>query len=303
MTETTGVTADGRTRDRVVRLLLTEGSATAAALGERLGLSAAAVRRHLDALVAGGTVAAGDSRPTGSRGRPARTYRLTDAGHAGLQTAYDDLAAAALRFLAEKDGREAVEAFAAARTAELEARVRGSLDGDEPATRAAALARALTADGYAASTSATATGSAQLCQHHCPVQAVAAEFPELCEAETAVFERLLGTHVQRLATLAHGDGVCTTHVPAAATAASRRAAPAARRPGPAGEDPGGPAAFPPAGPRPVAGAHRGCHSRDSRETRDHHRQCGEPRRTTRGRARPGPEPTVPDPPRLRRTSA
>jgi predicted ArsR family transcriptional regulator len=39
------------------------------------------------------------------------------------------------------------------------------------------------------------------------------QFPELCEAETEVFARLLGTHVQRLATIAHGDGVCTTHVP------------------------------------------------------------------------------------------
>ena len=26
-------------------------------------------------------------------------------------------------------------------------------------------------------------------------------------------QRLVGTHVQRLATIAHGDGVCTTHIP------------------------------------------------------------------------------------------
>jgi predicted ArsR family transcriptional regulator len=43
---------------------------------------------------------------------------------------------------------------------------------------------------------------------------VAAEFPQLCEAETEAFARLLGTPVQRLATIAHGDGVCTTHVTA-----------------------------------------------------------------------------------------
>jgi predicted ArsR family transcriptional regulator len=42
---------------------------------------------------------------------------------------------------------------------------------------------------------------------------VAEQFPELCEAETEVFARLLGTHVQRLATIAHGDGVCTTYIP------------------------------------------------------------------------------------------
>ncbi len=53
----------------------------------------------------------------------------------------------------------------------------------------------------------------QICQHHCPVAHVAAEFPQLCEAETRAFEQVLGTYVQRLATIAHGDGVCTTHVP------------------------------------------------------------------------------------------
>ena len=53
----------------------------------------------------------------------------------------------------------------------------------------------------------------QICQHHCPIADVAQEFPELCEAETRAFERLLGTYVQRLATIAHGDGVCTTHIP------------------------------------------------------------------------------------------
>ncbi len=44
---------------------------------------------------------------------------------------------------------------------------------------------------------------------------VAAEFPQLCEAETRAFERLLGTHVQRLATIARGDAVCTTYIPGA----------------------------------------------------------------------------------------
>ncbi len=53
----------------------------------------------------------------------------------------------------------------------------------------------------------------QLCQHHCPVAHVAAEFPTLCEVETQVFAELLGTHVQRLGTIARGDAACTTHVP------------------------------------------------------------------------------------------
>ena len=88
------------------------------------------------------------------------------------------------------------------------------------ADQVAALAEALSADGYAASAGpapvigglAAGGPGEQLCQHHCPVAHVAAEFPQLCEAETEAFGRLLGTPVQRLATIAHGDGICTTHV-------------------------------------------------------------------------------------------
>jgi predicted ArsR family transcriptional regulator len=86
----------------------------------------------------------------------------------------------------------------------------------DPGAKVQALAEALSADGYAASATgapAASTGE-QLCQHHCPVAHVAAEFPQLCEAETEAFGRLLGTPVQRLATIARGDGICTTHVTA-----------------------------------------------------------------------------------------
>jgi predicted ArsR family transcriptional regulator len=75
-----------------------------------------------------------------------------------------------------------------------------------------ALADALSADGYAASIEPSPSGD-QLCQHHCPVAHVAAEFPQLCEAETEAFARLLGQHVQRLSTIGSGGHVCTTAVP------------------------------------------------------------------------------------------
>ena len=205
---------DVRTRDRVLALLLELGPSTAATLGERTGLSVAGVRRHLDALVATGTVTTRSPRLRAvKRGRPARLYALTDAGHAAGPSAYDDLAVSALRFM----GTEGVEAFAQARAAELETRY---ADVAEAEDRTAALAEALSRDGYAASTSPQGTGI-QLCQHHCPVQHVAAEFPQLCEAETAAIGRLLDVHVQRLATISHGDGVCTTFIPAATGKATR----------------------------------------------------------------------------------
>jgi predicted ArsR family transcriptional regulator len=214
-------TADGRTRDRVVRLLLERGPATAAHLGRQLDLSPTAIRRHLDALAATGRVVSREQPVRGARrrGRPARVYLLTDAGRETLPHTYDDLAAAALRHLAAIGGQEAVARFASEQVTALEERCRQAMAGagDDPQARAEALAAALTLEGYAASASAIASGG-QLCQHHCPVAHVAAEFPQLCEAETAAIARLVGSHVQRLATIAHGDGVCTTHIPGRTTA-------------------------------------------------------------------------------------
>src|SRR4029450_3452561 len=92
--------------------------------------------------------------------------------------------------------------------------------GDDPIARAEALAEALTAEGYAANATTIASGG-QLCQHHCPVAHVAAEFPQLCDAETQVISRLIGTHGQRLATIAHGGGGGTTHIPGPARPSDR----------------------------------------------------------------------------------
>ena len=75
------------------------------------------------------------------------------------------------------------------------------------------LAAILTDEGYAAVVRGLPLAGEQLCQQHCPVSHVAHEFPQLCEAETEAIGRVLGRHVQRLATIAHGDGVCTTCIP------------------------------------------------------------------------------------------
>jgi predicted ArsR family transcriptional regulator len=225
-TPSTAAAPDRATRDRVARLLLELGPQTAAALAQRLELSAAAVRRHLEALLERGLIREAVPRTAvgRGRGRPGRIYALTDTGRSDFPHAYDDLASTAMRFLRTTGGAGALESFAGFRTGELESRLRRSMadaaptddasgprSGDDSASPSH-LAAALSAEGYAASANRTPNG-VQLCQHHCPVAHVAAEFNELCEAETRMFERLLGTHVQRLATIAHGDGVCTTFVP------------------------------------------------------------------------------------------
>lgn len=198
-----------------MRLLLESGPITAGEIGEQLGISAAGVRRHLDALMEAGDAqssAAAAWQHTG-RGRPAKRYRLTAAGRAKLDHAYDDLAVAAIRQLRELGGDDAVRTFARRRIDGILAGVTGGSDDVE--STADRVADALTAAGYATTTTPVSgpVHGIQLCQHHCPVSHVAEEFPELCEAEREAFAEVLGTHVQRLATIVNGDCACTTHVP------------------------------------------------------------------------------------------
>jgi predicted ArsR family transcriptional regulator len=218
---------DAPTRERVARSILENGPSTAAALAERLDLTPAAVRRHLDHLIEEGAVEARESRPNAARGRgrPAKLFALTEVGRDRFDQQYDDLAAQALRFLAETGGEAAVKEFARRRVATLEADYQKVVEHKPELSPAEAVAEALTQGGYAASVREGPVGE-QLCQQHCPVAHVAHEFPQLCEAETEVISHILGRHVQRLATIAHGDGVCTTCIPAGT---SRQSTPPAAR--------------------------------------------------------------------------
>jgi predicted ArsR family transcriptional regulator len=210
-------THDGQTRSAVVRLLLESGSITVAQIGDRLGLTAAGVRRHLDALIDAGEA---ESVPAAAwqqegRGRPAKRYRLTAGGRAKLDHSYDDLASAAMRQLREIGGEDAVRTFARQRIDAILSGVE-SAGADIEAT-AEEIAGALSKAGYVATTTRVhgPIDGVQICQHHCPVSHVAEEFPELCETEQQAMAEVLGTHVQRLATIVNGDCACTTHVPLA----------------------------------------------------------------------------------------
>jgi len=177
-----------KTRDQVARTILEGGPASAADLAHKLSITPAGIRRHLDSLISEGVLTARDP--------------------------YLASAVAALKFMASKNGSHLVNEFAQSRANEFERKGSQIKDSNKTISeKAKALAKLLTKEGYAASTDKMGNGE-EICQHHCPIAHVASEFPQLCEAETAAFSAILGTHVQRLATIAHGDGVCTTFIPA-----------------------------------------------------------------------------------------
>jgi len=194
---------------------------TPVALAELLGLTSAAIRKHLDTLTEAGLVEFSERAPYGpgalsssrGRGRPARVFSLTAKGRATFGEREDSTALSAVRFLQQVAGEQAVVEFAteiAKSFAENHAQIR---DLPTVQDRVEALVFALNTDGYASDLTQGASDSTQICQHNCPIGDVAAEFPQMCEAERAMFSDLLGVHVTRLATIAKGNPICTTMVP------------------------------------------------------------------------------------------
>ncbi|MGM9470534.1 helix-turn-helix transcriptional regulator [Pseudarthrobacter sp. YS3] len=222
--------ADERTRDRVLGAVLEHGPVSAAELGDLLGFTPAAVRRHLDHLSRSGVIEVKRVAKAGAgAGRPARRYVLSSQGQSSLGNDYLDIAGLALKQLQAVAGDEAVRQFAVDRFSEMETRYAPEIDqaGTDITARARALSEALTRDGFVASAAEiqakaplpAALSSVQLCQGHCPIQQLAAQFPVFCDVETEVFSRLVGVDVRRLSTLARGGHVCTTHIPTGRLAA------------------------------------------------------------------------------------
>jgi predicted ArsR family transcriptional regulator len=79
--------AEDRTRDRVLNAVLEHGPVSAAELGDLLGFTPAAVRRHLDHLARRGVIEVKRVARAGvGAGRPARRYVLSRASRASAMT-------------------------------------------------------------------------------------------------------------------------------------------------------------------------------------------------------------------------
>jgi predicted ArsR family transcriptional regulator len=220
----------GEQRAAAVGLLHREGAQPVAALAAHLGVSEVATRRHLAVLVEEDLVEPREQRASG--GRPAVCYGLTERAQRLFPQSYDRFAQELLDFLTATQGRDGLLAF-------LRWRVDREVDSLAPtvadgplAERVARLAGALTDAGFAAdvATDPAPAGriSLRLVQHHCVIQDVAREHPEICTYEAAAFARALGTDVEvsRGETIATGSSACVCTVtacsPAVADAAMDR---------------------------------------------------------------------------------
>lgn len=195
----------GAAARRLVEFLAQAGPSTVATMAAHQRTSATAVRRPLKELVDHGFVEAHAQAPFGpsperGRGRPSQVYGLTAAGRSLAGASYEDLAVTALTYLHDHLGDAAVRDFAETRAARIVPERVDSLDE---------LIEVMSVHGVTGSVEPGPGQGQQVCLHHCPVEHAARHHPQICEAETAAMSSALGRPVVRLATLGHGDAVCT----------------------------------------------------------------------------------------------
>jgi DeoR family suf operon transcriptional repressor len=184
------------------------GPRTAPELGEAFGLTANALRRHLKALEDDGLVRY--ARHVRGVGAPAFVYTLTSAGESLFPRRYAGLLQSALTALEAARGREAVDAVLREEWEQFEQDAGPVLAHLPLGERLALVAELLTASGYMAEVSASASAAPALVLriHNCALGELAARFPEACRAEARTLERLLGVPVQRAAHRLDGCSRC-----------------------------------------------------------------------------------------------
>jgi len=192
-------------RGEILQALKRSQPLTATELGDRLGVSANAIRHHLKELEAEALVAYG--REQRGVGAPTFAYSLTPAGEALFPKRYEQTLVAVLEELAERQGRDAAVALLDAQYATLTRRLEAELVDAAPAERMASVTRALSDAGYMAEWN-EAKGSFKLTERNCAIRSVAERFPEVCAAEERFLNTVLGAAVERRAHIVSGCNAC-----------------------------------------------------------------------------------------------
>lgn len=219
----------GETRAQLIDLLRA-APRSVADLADALGLSEAAIRRHLRMLEHEALVEPRVVRRVG-RGRPSARYHLTAKAYRLFPDRSAELANDLISFLSDEHGKVGVVQFLQWRQRRQQARYAAALadvSDDDLRARTERLAALLSEDGFLASVHVDDDGGLQLIQGHCAIKAVAAEHRELCAFEAALFRELLGTPVARHETIARGASACICRVKPSSVRKQRRTARGAR---------------------------------------------------------------------------
>jgi len=193
------------TRASILGFLKRSGGMTAADLARELGVSPMAARQHLAVLEAEGLVEASLRRS--GVGRPSSVYRLTEKGQETFPRLYDAFLILVLKAVRERYGEEGLQAIWEWRT-EYTDRLHGpELRRLPPRERVRALADLQEQTGHMVEVFEGAD-EIVIVEHNCPIARVSREFPQICQNELTLLQRLIDLPIVRDACMAEGADVC-----------------------------------------------------------------------------------------------
>lgn len=200
-----------RSQDDILYLLKTRGALTAQAVAVAMALTSMGARKHLQQLQQRGLLVVED-RAAG-KGRPARFWLLSDAGHARFPDRHGELTAQLVALLRSSLGDAAVDALIAAREQQVMSHYQERLAGAQCLSeRLVRLVQTRTEEGYMAELRPQESGWL-LVENHCPICAAARACQGFCRSELQQFQQLLsGATVSRAEHLLDGGQRCVYQI-------------------------------------------------------------------------------------------
>jgi len=171
-----------------------------------LGISKVGALRHLNDLEGDGLVER-SYRKIGV-GRPRVCFRLSSSSARLFPDAYAQMSRCALDFIETKLGRPAVVQLLQQRAEEVATTHRDRFRELPLGGRVSELVRIRSEGGYMAERGGQSKRSFEFREHNCPILAIAEQYPEACETERRLFERLLKADVVTSHRVVAGDAVC-----------------------------------------------------------------------------------------------
>lgn len=200
------------TRRSILELIKRRGEVTGREVADELGMTVAGVRQQLGNCQRDGVVL---SRPVrGGPGRPVLVYSLTIAGQHLFGQRYEEIALDVLNNARSIGGGDLVDRIFAERQKGLVRHYAPRTGGGDLVSKIRSLARVRQSEGFMASVETDIDGALLLVERHCPVTAVAENYPRLCEFETELFSQVLGPDVcvERTCHMLQGGSTCTFRI-------------------------------------------------------------------------------------------
>lgn len=195
------------TKDRILNLIKKETTMTVNGLGERLGITHMAVRKHLNTLEKDQLIDVQlEKQPMG---RPLQVYSLSEKGERLFPKNYEGITVEFLHDIKDIYGEESIQQLFKKREKRLTEEYTTLVQNKSNNDKMQEIIKIQNEKGYMADISVIDERTYELTEYNCPILAVANEFKRACQCETQMFKNVLDAEqVKRISCKTEGNNHC-----------------------------------------------------------------------------------------------